>query len=303
MTRTVAVTGAFGYSGRVIARQLLDQGHRVVTLTNSPHHRRPSDPALEVVPLSFDAPERLTAGLRGIEVLINTYWVRFNHRRFDHRTAVENTRTLFRCAREAGVERVVHVSITNPDAGSSLEYFRGKGELEAALRETGLPNTILRPAVLFGEDDILINNIAWFLRRFPVFGVPGDGSYRLQPIHVEDLARLAVEGAASEGNQIVEAIGPETFTFRELVRELATLLGLRRAIVAVPPWFVLWATRCVGWMLRDVVLTPEEIRGLMANALVVDAPPAGTIRLTEWARQHRATLGRRYASELQRRRS
>ena len=301
MSAIHAVTGAFGYSGRVIARRLVERGYRVVTLTNSPQHRRDDDPEIDVHPLAFDAPSRLVEALRGVDVLHNTYWVRFNHRHLSHAEAVRNTLTLFRCAEEAGVRRIVHVSITNPDARSPLEYFRGKARLEAQLRESKLSYSILRPAMLFGDSDILVNNIAWFLRRFPVFGVPGDGTYRLQPIHVDDLAKLAVAGAENTENQIVPAIGPETFTFRGLVAELASILELRRLVVSVPPALVLALTRLVGWAVDDVVLTSEEIRGLMANQLVVDARPTGATRLTEWARAHRAHIGSTYASELARR--
>ncbi|HEY9175294.1 MAG TPA: NAD(P)H-binding protein, partial [Verrucomicrobiae bacterium] len=214
------VTGAFGYSGKYIAQRLLAAGHHVRTLTNSPNRPNPFRTAVEAHPFHFDQPAKLTASLRGAAVLYNTYWVRFNHPGFSHAAAVENTRTLFAAAQAAGVRRVVHVSITNPSEDSPLEYFRGKGQLERALRESGLSHAILRPAVLFGKEDILINNIAWCLRRLPFFGVFGDGQYRLQPIYVDDLAALAVEQGRATENVIVDAIGPETFTYRELVRQL-----------------------------------------------------------------------------------
>jgi NADH dehydrogenase len=235
-------------------------------------------------------------------VLYNTYWVRFNAPGFSHSQAVANTRTLFEAAHKAGVRRVVHVSITNPSEDSSLEYFHGKGQLERALRKSGLSYAILRPAVLFGHEDILINNIAWMLRKFPVFGVFGDGRYRLQPIYVDDLAALAVEQGQSRDNVVIDAIGPETFTFRELVETLGELLGCRRRIVSIPPWLGYAVARAMGTLVGDVVLTREEIEGLMADLLYVDAPAAGPTRLTDWVRDHAATVGLRYASELARRR-
>ncbi|MGD1085653.1 MAG: NAD(P)H-binding protein, partial [Verrucomicrobiota bacterium] len=229
-----AVTGAFGYSGRYIATRLLEQGHTVVTLTNSTSRANPFGGRVRALPLSFGQPDQLAASLAGVDVLYNTYWVRFNHRLFTHAQAVENTRALFDAARRAGVRRVVHVSITNPDEHSPLSYFAGKARLERALRESGLSHAILRPAVLFGREDILINNIAWALRRFPFFAVFGDGSYRLQPIHVDDLAGLAVaEGMRSE-DVILNAIGPETFTYRELVQAVAAAIGRPRPLVGVP---------------------------------------------------------------------
>ncbi|MBI2073288.1 MAG: NAD(P)H-binding protein, partial [Gemmatimonadetes bacterium] len=177
-----AVTGAFGYSGRYIAQRLLDAGHQVVTLTNTIPAVDPFAGRVRRRPLAFDRPVALAESLRGVRVLYNTYWVRFNHRRFTYAQAVRNTLLLFEAARRAGVERIVHVSITNPSRTSPLEYFRGKAELETALQESGLSYAILRPTVLFGSEDILINNIAWMLRRFPVFGIFGDGQYRMQPI-------------------------------------------------------------------------------------------------------------------------
>ena len=300
-TELHAVTGAFGYSGKYIARRLLDRGCDVLTLTNSPDRPHPFGQAVRAVPFHFDQPQRLVESLRGVAVLYNTYWVRFNYRQIRFADTVRNTRVLFDAARQAGVRRIVHVSITNPSADSPLEYFRGKALLEQALKESGVSYAILRPAVLFGKEDILINNIAWVLRRFPVFGVFGRGDYRLQPIYVDDLAALAVEQGALDENHLVNAIGPETFTYRELAEQLGQIIGRPRRVVSVPPWLGYAVGSALGWLVGDVLITREEIRGLMAGLLYVDAPPAGTTRLTDWARSHAGELGRHYASELARR--
>jgi len=292
-----AVTGAFGYSGSYITRRLLEAGVAVRTLTNSP--RKPDSPNIPTYPLTFG--DSLIDSLSGVDVLYNTYWVRFNHQKFNHQSAVENTLKLFEAAKIAGVRRVVHVSITNPDEHSPFEYFRGKGVLERALIESGLSYAILRPAVLFGGEDVLINNIAWLLRHLPAFGVFGAGSYRLQPIHVDDMACLAVEQAHKRENVILNAIGPETFTYLDLVKTLREILGLRRPILHVTPEIGYVAGKLIGGLMGDVTITREEIGGLMADLLCVDAPPTGSTRLTDWARTNRATLGTRYASELARR--
>ncbi|UCD74105.1 MAG: NAD(P)H-binding protein [Phycisphaerales bacterium] len=295
------VTGAFGYTGSRIARRLLEAGCVVRTLTNSPRRDHLFGNRIEVHPLAFDDPEQLVASLRDCAVLYNTYWVRFNHRRFTQAAAVENTLRLFEAAKKAGVKRVLHVSITNPSENSPFEYFRGKARLEAALRESGLSHAILRPAVLFGGGDILVNNIAWALRRLPVFGVFGDGEYRLQPIHVEDFAALAVRQASGAENVTIDGIGPETFTYRKLVERIGQIIGRQRPVISVPPNI----GHCVAWVLGkltgDVMLTRAEIDALMADLLCTGSPPAGRTRLTDWARAHRDELGRRYASELARR--
>jgi NADH dehydrogenase len=301
-TEIDAVTGAFGYSGRYIARRLLDVNRRVITLTNSAHRPDPFGGRVQAHPLQFQNLPALTETLRGVAVLYNTYWVRFDHKTFNHREAVANTLALFQAASDAGVRRVVHVSITNPSAESDLPYFSGKAELEAALKSSGMAYAILRPTVLFGKEDILINNIAWVLRRFPIFGVFGNGEYRLQPIYVDDLAELAVTHGAREDDVTIDAIGPETFTYRWLVETIGRIIGHPRPVVSVPPELGYWVGRAVGAFKGDVVITREEIQGLMESRLYVDAAPAGTTALTQWAAEHRATLGVRYASELARRR-
>jgi NADH dehydrogenase len=296
------VTGAFGYAGKYVATRLLDAGLRVRTLTDSTHRTNPFGGAVEVHPYNFDNPAGLAESLVGAKVLYNTYWVRFDHADFTHSQAVDNTLALFEAAKRAQVERVVHVSITNPSRDSTLPYFRGKAVLEAALQDSGLSHAILRPAVLFGKEDILINNIAWMLRRFPVFGVFGEGRYKLQPIYVDDLAALAIEQGRSRDNVIVDAIGPETFTYWGLVRTIGEAVGVRRRIIHISPRLGFLIARLVGALVGDVLVTREEIAGLMQNLLHVKSPPAGHTKLTAWLEEHGPDLGRLYSSEMARRR-
>jgi NADH dehydrogenase len=300
--RIHAVTGAFGYSGRYIAARLLAKGCEVMTLTNSVRRENPFGDMVVVHPFNFDKPDQLADSLKDVSVLYNTYWVRFNHKLFTQADAVRNTETMFRAAKDAGVERIVHISITNPSEDSDLEYFRSKAKLERALKQTGVSYAILRPAILFGKEDILVNNIAWALRRFPVFGIFGDGKYRLQPIYVDDIAELAVQQGEARESVTVDAIGPETFSYRDLVKEIARIIGKRRLLVPVPPTLGYYASRAAGMVVDDVIMTREELKGLMRGLLCVDSPPAGTTKLTDWAKEHADTLGVKYASELARRR-
>lgn len=297
------VTGAFGFSGKYIARKLLKKGYTVHTLTNALHGENAFGEQITVSRFHFENPEKLTQSLNGSSVLYNTYWVRFNHKSFTFADGLKNTRILFEAAKNAGVERIVHISITNPSEESDLEYFRGKAEAEKALIESGISYSILRPAVLFGEEDILINNIAWALRRLPVFGVFGTGNYKIQPIYVDDLAKLAAERGEAKDNNIINAIGPETFTYKQLVADIGKIIGRKRPIISVPPILGYSAARVMGWAVGDVVLTWEEIKGLMAGNLVVETEPVGTTRLTSWASEHADSLGKRYANELARRKN
>ena len=305
MTKLHIVTGAFGYSGKYIATRLLDAGVRVRTLTHSLQRANPFGDKVEARPFNFDDQAALIESLRGATVLYNTYWIRFNTKEpgFQHSVAVENTLKLFEAAKQAGVPRVVHTSITNPSEDSPLEYFKGKAVLERALKESGLSYAILRPNVLFGHEDILINNIAWTLRRLPVFGVFGDGQYRLQPMHVDDFAALAVEQGKDRADRVIDAIGPETFTYRRLVEEISDIIGVHRLIVSLPPSVGYAVGAVLGKLVGDVMITRDEVEGLMADLLATSSPPAGSTRLTDWARKHASTLGKHYASELARRKN
>ncbi len=292
-----AVTGAFGYSGRHIAARLLAAGARVRSLTGHPDRPDPFGGRVEVRRLAFEDQGRLRDELRDVQVLVNTYWVRFDHGASTFARAVEHSRRLFQAAAEAGVERVVHVSITNPSPDSPLPYFRGKALVEAALRDSGLSHAILRPAVFFGGRDVLVNNIAWLLRRLPIFGV-APGAYGLQPIHVDDFARLVVAQAASRERVTTDAVGPEALGFRELVEVVRSAVGARALLLPVPAPALLLASALLRPLVRDVVLTPDEVRGLRAGLLVSREAPLGTTRFSAWVRENGGALGREWASEL-----
>ena len=299
-----AVTGAFGFTGRHIAQRLLDLGRSVRTLTGRPQlqgtHSDPFGGQVEALPFNFDQPDALAKGLQGVNTLYNTYWVRFASGTTTFDLAVENSRALVRAAREAGVRRLVHISITNPSVDSPLPYFRGKALVEQAIRESGLSHSIVRPALVFGEGDILLNNIAWALRRFPIFPVAGDGHYWTQPVYVGDLADLAVSAAQGQNDLTMDAVGPETYTFDDLVLQLERRVGSRARIAHMPPALALSLSRVVGYFVRDVVLTKEEIAGLAANLLVSAEAPLATTRFSEWLEANGGNLGVDYASELDR---
>ena len=298
----IAVTGAFGFSGKYIAQRLLALRHEVITLTNSPQRANPFGGSIKAFPYNFSEPHELEKSLRGIDALINTYWVRFdNPPHFTFAQALANSKVLFDATKHAGIGRVVHISITNPDRNSRLPYFRGKAELEDYLKQTGISYAILRPAVLFGKEDILINNIAWALRHLPVFGIYGDGRYRLQPIYVDDLAAAAIDRMTGAANETINAIGPETYCYREMVEMIAREIGSRALVVSMPSMLAYQAVRVLGWMVGDVINTRDEVRGLMQEKLYVRSSPIGTTKLSDWMRASREDIGRRYASELQRR--
>jgi uncharacterized protein YbjT (DUF2867 family) len=294
------VTGAFGYTGKYITRRLLGIGKRVLTLTAHPDRPNEFGGRVEVASLDFRDHRALIHNLRGAGCLFNTYWVRFDHGAMMFEQAVENTKVLVEAAVEAGVRKLVHISITNPSLESRLPYFHGKAELERTIRSCGIPYAILRPTVIFGVEDILINNIAWLLRSFPVFAIPGSGDYRLQPVFVGDVAELAVRALEESGDSIRDAVGAETFTFDEIVRLIAAHVRSTARIIHVRPEMALALSDLLGYALRDRILTREEIDGLMAGLLVSAETPTAPTRFSEWLKEHGDRLGAKYSSELER---
>lgn len=294
------VTGAFGFTGRYIARKLLAQGKRVRTLLSHPNRPDPFGGQVEAMPLNFDDLGALAESLRGAAVLYMTYWIRFPFGGAHFEKVVENIEALLRAAKEAEVRRILYISVSNPSLDSPLPYFRGKALAEQAVIHSELSYAIIRPTLIFGREDILINNIAWLLRRFPVFAIPGAGDYRVQPVFVEDVAEISVRAAEQRENIIVDAVGPEVYTFAEFVRLIAQEVGSRTRLVHVPPALALLGVRLLGYLVNDVVLTREELAGLMQNLLVTESPPTGQTRFSQWLAQKADQVGTRYASELER---
>lgn len=298
MSEINAVTGSFGFSGSRITHKLLKEDRQVITLTNSSDHKDMFAGAVKAYPLCFDDIDRLTDSLEGVSVLYNTYWMRFNTPVDDHSLAYYNTLALFAAAKRAGVKRIVHISITNPSIDSPFDYFREKAQVEERLKALGTSYAILRPAVIFGDNSILINNIAWSLRKMPVFGYFGRGEYEIQPVHVDDLARLAVLAGKSHENSVIDAVGPEKFKYKELVRTIADVIGKKTIIMPAPEFIGYLAGLLIGKLVGDIMMTRDELRALTAGLLAVDSEPTGTIRLTDWMKDNSESLGKEYAKSL-----
>jgi nucleoside-diphosphate-sugar epimerase len=294
------VTGAFSFTGRAIAQRLLSEERRVRTLTNHPNRPGSEEIKVDVAPLQFADRAALVDSLRGADTLYNTYWVRFRHGKLSFGDAIANTRILVGAAAEAGVRKIVHISVSNPSIDSHLDYYAGKARTEEIVRRSGLRWAIVRPTLVFGAGDILINNIAWLLRRLPVFLISGDGGYRVQPVAIEDVAEIATWAAEQSDSVTVDAAGPDTVTYGELVEGIAIAVGRRPRFVYTSPRLTLLAGNIVASRVRDVMLTKEELQGLMEELLVSHEKPRGTRRMDNWLLTNAETLGRTYASELDR---
>ena len=302
MTKTHVVTGVTGYTGRYIAQRLLRKGHRVRSLTGHPNRPDPFGGQVRMMSYHFDNPDLLARSLVGVDTLFNTYWIRMAYGDMTHERAAENLRMLFAAAQWAGVRRVVHISIANATLDSHLPYYRGKALAEQSLREFGPSHAIVRPTLLFGRGDILLNNISWALRRFPIFPVPGRGDYPVQPGFVEDIADLAAELGEGEENVEMDAVGPEVFGYREYVELVKRSIGTTCLVTGLPPGLVLLGSKVVGKFVNDVALTRDAIDGLSAGLLASRETGTASLptRLSQWLPDNSRALGLEYASEMER---
>ncbi len=281
---THSVTGATSFTGRYIAERLAADGHEVRHLTR----------------LELADGDRLAAALDGTDTLYNTFWIRFERGSITYDWAVDRSRLLFAAARRAGVRRIVHLSVINASHGAPTAYFRAKAVVEDALTSSGIAHAIVRPTVTFGPGDILVNNLAWTLRRLPAFGIPGDGRYPIQPVHVQDVAEVAVRAGEAVESLTIDAGGPDIFTFNEFVALVRSAIGSRAVVLHLPAVASLAAARLIGLVVRDVVLTRHEVTELRERLMYSIQPPAGTIRLGDWLSANADGLGRRWANELDR---
>jgi uncharacterized protein YbjT (DUF2867 family) len=294
------VTGAFSFTGRYIAARLLELGREVRTLTRHPQSASPFGQQVEAFPLDFTDPATLTERLRGADTLYNTYWIRSPRGAMTFERVLENTAVLRRAASEAGVGRVVQLSVANASSSSPLPYFRAKAAADDALAASGLSYAIVRPTLVFAREDVLVNNIAWLLRRLPLFVVPGSGRYTLQPVAVEDVAELAVEAGLGAEHTVADAAGPDILSFDELVRLVRAAVGSRAAVVHGSPRLALCLGGLLGKLLRDTLVTRAELAGLMQSLLTSEAPPTGRRRFADWLRANASSLGTSYTSETRR---
>ncbi|MEW5818578.1 MAG: NmrA family NAD(P)-binding protein [Cyanobacteriota bacterium] len=299
--QTHIVTGAFGYTGRYIARELINRNIKVITLSNALNRPDYFNGSVKKIEFSFDNHELLVNIMKQGSVLYNTYWVRFNCKEFNFNQAITNSKKIINAAKEAGINRIVHISVTNAEKGEGLEYFEGKKTIEDYIINSGLPYTIIRPALIFAEGDILINNIAWCLRRFPFFILPGKGEYKLNPVFAEDLAKACVDVVESEENDIIDVVGPECFTFKEFVELIACSIDYKRPIISASPDITHLFSEFISLAVKDPVITRDEIKGLTRNLLYSGAKPAGLTKFSDWIKENSSSIGQKYAGEMIRR--
>jgi len=309
VTGNYVVAGGIGYTGTYIVRRLLaERDIKITVLTNHPNRKHEFGTRIRVEPYNFDNPAKLRETLRGAKCVINTYWskpikvtkVRLNYHASSFTDAVKNSKLLVDACVEAGVKRLVHISVSNPSRDYDYEYFGGKLEVEDYIRDSGLSYAILRPTLVFGDEDMDLNNITSLIRKYPFFLIFGDGKYKVTPVFVDDVAREVVSQSCLMENITEDAVGPETYEFEELVKLIAGSVGKQLRIFHVNKAFIPLVCWGLSLVHGDKVVTPQEMHVLMDGLMHSISNPIGETRFSEWLETRNQTFGTEYHSEVER---
>jgi uncharacterized protein YbjT (DUF2867 family) len=235
--RRVLLTGARGFVGGEVLRQLLASGHEVVAVSRHLRATKVPSGVIQVAAdITGDGWQRWCEGCGAAIHLVGIIRQVPRAGATFERAHVISTRRVIAACRSLGIRRLIHMSALGARAEAETAYHRTKWQAEEAVRASGLDWTIFRPSPIFGPGDGFSTTIARAMRRLPVFPVFGDGTYRVQPVAVEEVARCflgALERPVTVG-ETYQVGGPEALTYNELLRRIAQALGLRRVFVHIP---------------------------------------------------------------------
>jgi NADH dehydrogenase len=273
----VLVTGATGFLGRRVVRELLDRGHQVRALVHTPGRERLfPEGAVTAHQGSLAELETLAAACRGVDAVVHLVAIirQGKGATFDsvNRQGTANLVAAIKAYGRAsagasgkasgGVRKLVHVSVIGAANNPAYPYLRSKWQGEQEVIGSGLPYTILRPSLLFGQGDEFLNTLAGLVRVFPVVPVVGSGRNRFQPIAAEDVAKciaLALERADLDG-QTIEIGGPQQLSYLELMRLVTRTLGKRRWRVHLPVWLMRLNVALLEKVQPRPPVTTEQLR-------------------------------------------
>ena len=260
----VLVTGATGFLGRRVVRELLERGDQVRALVHTPGKERMfSHREIEVQYGSVRDPASLSSAFYDVEAVVHLVGIIRRRRRdtFEdiHR---EGTANVLAAAKEAGARHFLHVSVIGSANDRTYPYLYTKWLGEQEVINSGLPYTIFRPSMLFGEGDEFLNALAGLVRLFPLVPVIGSGNNRMQPLAADDLARCigTTLGREDLKGRILELGGADRLNYNELVSEVAKAMGKRRLRLHLPAWLMYAFAKVSQGFLPRAPITTDQIK-------------------------------------------
>ena len=271
----VTVFGGSGFLGREIVKHLADDNHPVRVAVRHPDRASflqqfGGVAQIELAHADVSEESTVARAVEGSASVINTvgHYVEKRGATF-HAIHGEGARHVARQAKQAGVERLIHISGLGADPGSDSPYVRSRGIGENLVRESCEDVTILRPSAIFGPGDTLLNKLDALARSSPIIPLFGDGGTRLQPVFVGNVAEACAKVLAdpSTAGRVYELGGPQVYAYRDLVRLTLAQWNRRRAVVSVP--FLVWDLLAVVMaLLPDPPLTRDQVRLLKQDNVV-----------------------------------
>ncbi|KAJ57184.1 3-beta hydroxysteroid dehydrogenase [Actibacterium mucosum KCTC 23349] len=282
MAKLVTIYGGSGFVGRYIARRLAKDGWRVRVAVRRPNEAgfvRTYGAVGQVEPILCNIRDdaSVAAAMTGADAVVNCVGILNEHgkNRFDS-VQVEGAERVARLSAVEGVARLVHLSAIGADADAESDYARTKGEGEAAILAARPDAVILRPSVIFGDEDQFFNRFASLSRLGPVLKIVG-GDTRFQPVYVDDVAAAAVAAIETDAAGTYELGGPEVDTLRGLIGDMLKIVQRRRLVINLPFWVGSiigfsfdMAQVCTGGLFNNGILTRDQVRNLRNDNVVAD---------------------------------
>ncbi len=265
----IAVTGATGFVGSHLCRELAARGHAVTALVREGSSaERLAGENISFARGDITRPESLPPAFQGCDAVVHLVGIiRERPGQTFEGIHAEGTASVVRAARQAGVRRLVHMSAagTRPDAASS--YHRTKWLGEEAVRASGLEWVVLRPSLIFGRGDGFTTTMMDLVRRAPVVPVIGSGKNLMQPVAVGDVCAAFAASVEEERHtgQTYELGGPDRLTYEEIVRMVVRAMGLRRRFVHIPAGLMMPVAAVLSRLSPRFPLTPDQIRMLQED--------------------------------------
>jgi len=275
----VLVTGGTGFIGPKVVHELRAHGHPVRVLAR----REQKVLDAEVVIGDVTDPASLRAALEGCTHVVHLVAILRGKPAEFERVMTQGTKNLVAAAKDAGIERFVHMSAlgTGDAAFANVPYFKAKAAMEAEVTSSGLEYTIFRPGFVFGKGAGALSTFMGQVRApLPVVPVIGPGTERFQPIWVDDVAEYFARAVTlpEAANRVFEIGGPDTVTWDELYRRIAQALGKKRRIVHIP-FSLARAGATATQRLPGAPLSADQVAMLQSDYLVSNSDAADTFKL------------------------
>lgn len=278
----VAITGGTGFVGRHLAQSLLADGHTVVLIARGKDQRDPSvnsEPGVTVVYCDVSEQSSLATALQGCDAVAHCAGI---NRELGEQTFqkvhVEGTRVVVEAAKAAAVNKILLISFLRARENGPSKYHRSKAAAEEVVRNSGINYTILKPGVIYGKGDHMLDHLSHAFYSVPIFGLVGLKEKQVAPLAVQDLIVVMKEALVNGGmpNETLYLIGPQHMTLSTAVKTVAKVVGREPVYFRMP----IFCHLVMAWMLEHIMTIPLVSIAqifILSEGVTEPAPPCSTV--------------------------